>query len=437
MSSVQQYEVNSYETRITTNGDLADIYYPISEANDSRSFPIALLLQGALVDKSNYSEYATAVASYGFTVVVPNHFNDNYAPPGFPEGFYSEQQQINETLEFIKSENTNLDSPIYQQVDIDSMVLLGHSYGGIVGMNAIEGNSIYPYSNGEYTNPEELIGGVFYGSDYNQLNSYLGQPEETQPIDNDVPIALIGGSLEGIATIDNIKETYDRLENSPKSFISISGGNHYSITNTSDDFPIPDPNNATLDREQGVELLALNTVAFLHNNVLQDANNTEYHSASSSIDSASVIDLTGLDAQSIDFTVNREAGFNNTVGLYKINADGSVVDPISGSLISPGQDGYKEAALANSLDISLATNNGQTQKISTELAGNSIYAPFIVVDGHLENASNRDVFFAYPTANSDGIEHIINLGDNNLGFEDLLNGGDGDFNDISIKFDFV
>ena len=434
---MQQYEVSNYETIITTNGDLADIYHPISEANDARSFPIALLLQGALVDKSNYSEYATAVASYGFTVVVPNHFNDNFAPPGLSEGFYSEQQQINETLEFIKSENTNLDSPIYQQVDIDSMVLLGHSYGGIVGINAIEGNSAYPYSNGEYTKPKELIGGVFYGSDSNQLNSYLGQPEEVQPIDNEVPIALIAGTQEGIATIDNIKETYDRLENSPKSFISISGANHYSITNTNDDFQIPDPNDATLNQEQGVEILALNSATFLHNNVLQDANNTEYHTASSSIDSASVIDLTGLNAQSIDFTVNREAGFDNTVGLYKINADGSVVDPISGSLISPGQDGYKEAALANSLDISLATDNGQTQNISTELAGNSIYAPFIVVDGHLENASNRDVFFAYPTANSDGIEHIKNLGDNNLGFEDSLNGGDLDFNDVSIGFNFV
>ena len=432
-----QYEVNSYETTITTNGDSADIYYPISETNDCQVFPLALLLQGALVDKSDYSEYASTVASYGFTLVVPNHFNDNFTPPGFPEGFYAEQQQVNEVLDYIKSENINHDSPIYQQVDTERMVLLGHSYGGIVGINAIEGNSTFPSSNGEYTRPEELIGGVFYGSDYDQLSSFIGQPE-MQPIDNnDIPVGLIGGTLDGLVPIDGIKETYNQLEDGPKSFITISGANHYSITNTNSPFPVPDPNISTLDQEQSVEFIARNSAIFLQNNVLRDANNTEDVGTFPNLDIANVIDLTGLDAQSIDFTVNREAAFDNTVGFYEVTADGSVVDPISGSLIAPEQDGYKQAVLANSVDVTLATENNQTQEFSTELAGNSIYAPFIVVDGNLENALDRYVFFAYQIANSDGIGHIRNLGDNNLGFEDLLGGGDLDFNDVLIEFDFV
>ncbi|NJO98842.1 MAG: hypothetical protein HC764_24900 [Pleurocapsa sp. CRU_1_2] len=68
-------------------------------------FLLLFFLQGALVDKSNYSKYASTVASYGFTVVVPNHINDNFTPPGFPEGLYAEQQQVNQVLNYVKSEN--------------------------------------------------------------------------------------------------------------------------------------------------------------------------------------------------------------------------------------------------------------------------------------------------------------------------------------------
>ena len=90
-------KVRSYETIIdNSNGnDVADIYFPIHQNNiNIKSFPIALFLQGALVDKSDYSKFAKIVASYGFVVVVPNNFNKVFIPPGFPQGFYSEQEQV-------------------------------------------------------------------------------------------------------------------------------------------------------------------------------------------------------------------------------------------------------------------------------------------------------------------------------------------------------
>ncbi len=66
--------VNNYNTTITANGDMADVYFPVqSDANNStEKLPITLLLPGALVDKSYYSNFATTVASYGFAVVVLN-----------------------------------------------------------------------------------------------------------------------------------------------------------------------------------------------------------------------------------------------------------------------------------------------------------------------------------------------------------------------------
>ena len=40
------------------------------------------------------------------------------------------------------------------------------------------------------------------------------------------------------------------------------------------------------------------------------------------------IDLTDLAARTVEFTVSREAGFDDTVGFYEVNEDGSVQDPI-------------------------------------------------------------------------------------------------------------
>ncbi len=49
---------------------------------------------------------------------------------------------------------------------------------------------------------------------------------------------------------------------------------------------------------------------------------------------------------------------------------------------------------------------------------------------------SNEVFFPFLGANSDGADHVMMLGDNLFGFEDLPGGGDRDFNDIIVKVDF-
>jgi hypothetical protein len=65
-------EATNYSTQIQTTGSLkgfdeTDIYFPITE-NPTNTFPIVLMLQGGLVDKGDYSNFATLVARYGFIV---------------------------------------------------------------------------------------------------------------------------------------------------------------------------------------------------------------------------------------------------------------------------------------------------------------------------------------------------------------------------------
>ena len=163
-------DVNSYSTTIANNGDLADVYFPVlSDSNNTtEEFPIALLLQGALVDKSDYSSFARQVASYGFVVVVPNHLRTLTNPMTGQTviGFFPEQQQVNDVLAYMVAENSNPSSPVAGLVDTDKLGLLGHSFGGSVGLAAV-GDICFPFiCFGGFSQPPELMAGIFYGTNF-------------------------------------------------------------------------------------------------------------------------------------------------------------------------------------------------------------------------------------------------------------------------------
>jgi hypothetical protein len=141
-----------------------------------------------------------------------------------------------------------------------------------------------------------------------------------------------------------------------------------------------------------------------------------------------------------EFTVNREAAFNNFVGFYKIeNAKGDI-KKADGSIVSVGQSGYTQAAVAGQIPgIDLTVANQSTRTSSGILQAGSIFAPFIVINGNpsaiLDNNPNNDpaVYFSFLGANTDKVDHVRLLGNNTFAFEDLPSGGDFDYNDIIVK----
>ena len=252
-------EIQKYETTIDTNGDIADIYYPVIDS--VAELPIALFLQGALLDKAEYTNYAQIVASYGFVVVVPNHIQS------FPEfgvtGLFSEVSQIEDTLIYLEGENVNSTSPLNGILNTKSLSLLGHSQGGGVSLSAI-GDYCLPFfcNEIEFTLPEEVVAGVFYGA---FLRNFEG---EFLPIDNqDVPLALISGSRDGVSTPDEILASYQLIDEGAKALITIEGANHYGITNEDN---LRDPVRPTLEQDVANETVALWTSLFLRANVLGD-----------------------------------------------------------------------------------------------------------------------------------------------------------------------
>jgi hypothetical protein len=76
----------------------------------------------------------------------------------------------------------------------------------------------------------------------------------------------------------------------------------------------------------------------------------------------------------------------------------------------------------------LQVGNRQTTSRSFELQETNYLAPFALV--------NEDIFFAFAAANKDGISHFKMLGENKYGLEDISGGGDRDYDDQVISFNF-
>jgi dienelactone hydrolase len=268
-------EIGQYTTTISAersdgtvaDGDSADIYFPkLPHAYcNSTEFPIALLLQGALVDKADYSNFAKQVASYGFVVVVPNNERTLSRPDGSSAtGLFPEQGQVNDVLDQMKVEDQDADSEIFKIVDTTKLGLLGHSFGGAVGIGATQEEIRIPGLSAEdYTVPSELKAGIFYGTSF-------GNPEtgEFVPINNKVPLGLIRGDLDGVSLPDRSQSTYDEILNPPKVLVTVKGANHYGITN--EDNAVRDPSRPTLDQASATSAIAQSSGLFLRATLLND-----------------------------------------------------------------------------------------------------------------------------------------------------------------------
>ncbi|MBD2727535.1 beta-propeller fold lactonase family protein [Nostoc sp. FACHB-892] len=144
-----------------------------------------------------------------------------------------------------------------------------------------------------------------------------------------------------------------------------------------------------------------------------------------------------------EFAVNREASYNNFVGFYQVADENGGIDTNGDGTadILVGQAGYAQAAVRGRVaGIDLAVDNQGTANYTGTFGPNSLFAPFIIVDGKpdaiLNGNVNKKVYFSFLGANSDKVDHIRLLGNNTFGFEDLPNGGDKDYNDVIVQVKF-
>ena len=140
------------------------------------------------------------------------------------------------------------------------------------------------------------------------------------------------------------------------------------------------------------------------------------------------------------FVVNREASYNNFVGFYQVADENGGIDTNGDGTadILVGQAGYAQAAVRGRVGaIDLAVDNQGTANYTGTFGPNSLFAPFIIIDGKpdaiINSNASKNVYFTFLGANSDKVEHIRLLGNNTFGFEDLPSGGDKDYNDVIVQ----
>jgi hypothetical protein len=151
---------------------------------------------------------------------------------------------------------------------------------------------------------------------------------------------------------------------------------------------------------------------------------------------APVLDLTAFrTSQTVSGTVaiGREALFDTVTGFYRcLDASGAVRAADGVTIVRPGDLNYQAEALraANQVGAisALQVGDRQTSSRNFNLNEAAVIAPFARVGGI--------TYFAYGAANADAISHFRTLGTNLFGFEDQFRGGDLDFDDMVIGFNF-
>jgi aminopeptidase N len=115
--------------------------------------------------------------------------------------------------------------------------------------------------------------------------------------------------------------------------------------------------------------------------------------------------------------------YSNKGGFYAVdNPYGVVIDPLTGTRIAPGEKGYAEAALKQSVT---SLDTGRT---TFTLQGGSYYIPYLIT------GSKSDQFYTpFTAANPDQLDHVQKAGAKVFKFEDQLGLGDRDFNDFSVR----
>jgi hypothetical protein len=157
-----------------------------------------------------------------------------------------------------------------------------------------------------------------------------------------------------------------------------------------------------------------------------------------------VLDLRSVDKNLVkqvkaDFSIHREAAYNNFVGFYQVENENGDIKTANGTIVSVGSASYTKLAVENRIaGIDLNTADNSTQIYTNKFFNpGGIFAPFIIINNSptavTGSSNDPDVYFSYLGANKDGVDHIRLLGNNTFGFEDIRGGGDFDYNDIIIK----
>ena len=195
------------------------------------------------------------------------------------------------------------------------------------------------------------------------------------------------------------------------------------------------------------------TVAIADNDIVEDNDSTTVSLTHPNDNNIFAIGGNSTDALTLEFSLqtDTEATFVNEVGVFVVDdVNGGIDTDGDGNIdLNPGDEGYAEAAFASGQVIFTALpgglGNDQVSSTIRSFSGDSFLSFYLVqnssTDTYIQNSADGttppSVFFSSVLSNGDGVNHlnVTTQGDNDfvIGFEDVFNGGDNDFNDVQLR----
>jgi len=147
-----------------------------------------------------------------------------------------------------------------------------------------------------------------------------------------------------------------------------------------------------------------------------------------------MIDLSSVSLISTNVQASRSASYNTDLFFYRVaDAQGSVIDAVTGSWIRPGESGYAAAVQANKVsNVTLSRQDNVSASESFTLQSDGFMLGLVATV-----ANTGNTFYSFTAANADSYNHFKYLSANKVGFEDVFGGGDRDHNDLIIDLSFA
>lgn len=191
----------STRTVVVDGADVAyDTYVPTAGTP-----PVAVMLPGAFVTRDRYRWIGVTLASHGIATYVAQPNSD------FPNSSH--------TIDLLADLEAD-------PVDTTRLLLVGHSAGALPHVGLTDpGACATGFCKPEHRTPRSLRGLVLLGfQNQNRLD------DDTPMAAVESPWLIINGTLDGLATPEEVDATVARIQDRPLYRIDVSGANHYQWT---------------------------------------------------------------------------------------------------------------------------------------------------------------------------------------------------------------
>lgn len=190
------------------------VFCPVLEGN----YPLVIICHGWRVTKKPNASLARYLASQGYIAAILSA-KRKYYPEEFLDSFEA-------AYKLLKKANKNIDSYLFNRIDIQNTAIIGHSMGGTAALHFAQDNpnissviALNPYNRAPFF--VEWVAGK---------NEVLGTDLSTL----ETPVLIFTGSSDKVAYPESTFEFYRKCNTSaPAAFLAVKGGVHTSPLDSS------------------------------------------------------------------------------------------------------------------------------------------------------------------------------------------------------------